>query len=430
MRLAVGLLLLTAISALALTRGWGEAPAAAQSSTPKKIAPARGPRGRPLPPESFGAKKSDIKAAQAPQTPPVSPQVHGCPFTTSISLGQTVNASLSATDCRRVPEDRYFDAYTFTVSDGQRVAISMSSASFDTYLALFDANDNLVADNDDIAANDTNSRITQPLPGGTYLIFASSFEPLRTGNYSLTLAAGTDGACTRPPSVEIFTGRPVQGTLSTSDCQEEGFHYDTYTFFASVGQQVAINLSGDFDAYLLLVGPNGEVLAEDDNGGGGTNARIPQGTGFGYLPFTGTYAIIVSSSQPEITGNYSISFTGSPTGCSSTPISIGQTINGSLSTSDCRLVTDGSFIDVYTFNGTLGQPIAISLTGAFDAYLILLNPDGSPPAEDDNGGGGTNARLPASGGFLTLPATGTYTILANSSAPNQTGDYMLSLSGT
>jgi hypothetical protein len=118
--------------------------------------------------------------------------------------------------------------------------------------------------------------------------------------------------------------------------------------------------------------------------------------------------------------------------CPSSPISIGQTINGMLSASDCVL-SDGSFYDAYTFSGTAGQQIVISMSSSdFDTYLILLGPDGALVASNDDSipNFTTNSRIPASSGFLSLPATGTYTILANSFAANETGSYSLTLSGS
>ena len=111
------------------------------------------------------------------------------------------------------------------------------------------------------------------------------------------------------------------------------------------------------------------------------------------------------------------------------PITVGQTVNGQLSAGDCVL-NDGSFADLYSFSGTTGQQIAISLnSSAFNAYLLLANPSGTVIVQNDDGGGGTNARIPAGSGFFTLPATGTYTIYANSLTAGQTGSYALTLSG-
>ena len=123
-------------------------------------------------------------------------------------------------------------------------------------------------------------------------------------------------------------------------------------------------------------------------------------------------------------------------GCAATPISFGQTINGTLSTSDCPL-DDGSFYDVYSFSATAGTQVSVLMQASFDTFLVLNNPDGSFLALDDDGGGGTNSRIPFGSGLLTLPTTGTYTIWANSFwAPGDpegdggVGAYSLTLNGS
>jgi hypothetical protein len=118
-------------------------------------------------------------------------------------------------------------------------------------------------------------------------------------------------------------------------------------------------------------------------------------------------------------------------GCASpSPIAFGQNVNGNLQNGDC-VYTDGSFYDAYTFNGTAGQKIYITLNSTqFNAYLLFYQgsyPGGALLTQDNNGGGGTNARIPATSGFLTLPATGNYTILANSVAAGESGNYTLYL---
>ena len=115
--------------------------------------------------------------------------------------------------------------------------------------------------------------------------------------------------------------------------------------------------------------------------------------------------------------------------CAPTPISIGQTVNGNLTTNDCPL-GDGTFYDTYSFAGTAGQRVAVLMTSnQFDTFLILNRPDGSTFTANDDGGGGTNSRIPPGSGFITLPTTGTYTIWANAFDPTDTtGSYSLTLS--
>lgn len=117
--------------------------------------------------------------------------------------------------------------------------------------------------------------------------------------------------------------------------------------------------------------------------------------------------------------------------CQMTSINVGQTVNGTLSTSDCRSPVRGSsyYADRYSFNATLGQQVSILLTSsAFDTYLYLLGPSGSVLTENDDGGGGTNSRIPPGSGFYSLPSSGTYIIEVTSYYQNATGAYTLSLS--
>ncbi len=115
--------------------------------------------------------------------------------------------------------------------------------------------------------------------------------------------------------------------------------------------------------------------------------------------------------------------------CLSTTITPGQTVNGNLQTGDCK-DSYNTFYDAYTFSGTAGQKIYVTMNSSqFDTYLYLIQ--GSIIlTEDDDGGGGRNSRIPATSGFLTLPTTGTYTILANAYSEGETGSYTLSLGST
>jgi len=87
--------------------------------------------------------------------------------------------------------------------------------------------------------------------------------------------------------------------------------------------------------------------------------------------------------------------------------------------------------DRYTFTGAAGQLAPLSLNAAaFDPYLYLIGPNGTVLAEDDDGGGGLNARIPAGSGFFRLPASGAYTIEVTSFEALSAGDYTLRLSVT
>lgn len=109
---------------------------------------------------------------------------------------------------------------------------------------------------------------------------------------------------------EMFTigylapgGATVSGSLSASDAvRDNGSHYDTWTVTARAGQRLAIIMESDqLDAYLLLEGQDGAVVAQDDDGGSGSNARIDY-----RVPEAGQYRVIASSYGSSETGTYRI----------------------------------------------------------------------------------------------------------------------------
>lgn len=112
-----------------------------------------------------------------------------------------------------------------------------------------------------------------------------------------------------------------------------------------------------------------------------------------------------------------------PKACVLMSIACGQTVSSSLTNDDCPL-DDGTLVDFYEFTGQSGQRVTVTLTSnAFDAFLFLLDPTPEVVATDDDGGGGTDARL-----VHTLDQTSNeWAIAANAFFPDQTGPYTLSL---
>ena len=143
------------------------------------------------------------------------------------------------------------------------------------------------------------------------------------------------------------------------------------------------------------------------------------------VPITDTNGI----TKPRIKLDAALNAIGGNNSCATTPIFAGQTINGALTTSDCRYPTSSNwFSDAYSFNGVAGQQVSITMTSAsFDTWLALIGPGGNELTTDNDGGGGTDARIPAGSGFFTLPSTGTYVIQASSNLTNATGNYAVSL---
>lgn len=108
-----------------------------------------------------------------------------------------------------------------------------------------------------------------------------------------------------------------------------------------------------------------------------------------------------------------------------TPIRVGQTVEGRLTTESRTAPEDQSYYDLYTFNGRRGERIRFTMRSKdFDAYLNVGRTDKSGGFEsldtDDDGAGGTDARVE-----LTLPADGAYAIRANTLNAGDSGAYTL-----
>ncbi len=237
-------------------------------------------------------------------------------------------------------------------------------------------------------------------------------------------------------SVPIAVGQTLTGSLANGDCQLTEMdgsltYIDFYSFNGTAGQPVSISMSSsNFDTYLLLVDPDGKVIEEDDDGGDGSNSRIPMDGGVVILPVTGQY-IIGANSYNTATGAYSVTLNARDANCAATNLNYNQTVSGMLTSADCAVNFDGDvyYTDLYTFSGTAGQQITIRMSSTVvDSYLVLDTPSGANSVSDDDGGGGNDARIPASGTY-TLPETGTYTIEATTYDAFDVGAYTLTLTG-
>jgi hypothetical protein len=103
----------------------------------------------------------------------------------------------------------------------------------------------------------------------------------------------------------------------------------------------------------------------------------------------------------------------------------GQTVEGSLTSSAPRFA-DGRPFKVFQFQGQPGRRYTATMESeAFDAYLVLARMNAGITEnlrENDDGGDGTSARL-----RFTLPASGTYLLVARSYSTGRTGAFTLRL---
>lgn len=127
----------------------------------------------------------------------------------------------------------------------------------------------------------------------------------------IILQRGTSDICA--PAQPIAGGQTINGNLESNPCfgsPNPRAYAMRYTFDAQPGQLFAASLkSSSFDAYLTLLGPQGEIIYEnDDEYFPSTNARVPN---YPYLPQigvtrAGTYTLEVSSFDDGSTGAFTL----------------------------------------------------------------------------------------------------------------------------
>lgn len=108
-----------------------------------------------------------------------------------------------------------------------------------------------------------------------------------------------------------------------------------------------------------------------------------------------------------------------------TTIVNGAPVEGFLKATSCPAGARGaaSYTDRYSFSGMAGQVVEITMnSSSFNTYLYLRNPAGTVVKSDNDGAGGTDARL-----TFELPVSGSYTIEATSYGDHATGAYTLTL---
>jgi len=242
-------------------------------------------------------------------------------------------------------------------------------------------------------------------------------------------AVGQEGNTPQPRA--LAAGQNLTGELSQNDVQRRSGKYeDVYLIQGRRGERIDLRLLSDsFDPYLVVSGPGGFSMANDDEEGQSqnTNSRLVL-----ELPADGTYRVSVTSFRSGETGAYRLQAATPAANVAvsratpATPIRIGQSVNGSLTRSDGQLAS-GEYQDQYRFSARRGQRVRIELTGTgdLDTYLMLRRPDGSQDANDDaqyNGEASLNSRIDT-----VLSEDGDYVIVATTYRPNTTGSYRLSL---
>ncbi|MCC6242926.1 MAG: Ig-like domain-containing protein [Gemmatimonadaceae bacterium] len=257
----------------------------------------------------------------------------------------------------------------------------------------------------------SSSGVVTALAAGTASILATS-EGV-SGNATITVAPDP---CTvvRP----IAVGETVSNSLSTTDCRiADSTAVQRYEFVVTEPTKIEITMNSTaFDAYLFLTNAAFSVIAEDDDGGVGVNARILR-----TIP-AGRYYVVANAYDATRFGAYQLTVRTAPAACVlGRSTAVPSTTDATLSsTTSCRQ-NDESFEDRYEVVVSTKSTLTMNLTStAFDPVLIVMDASERVVVQDDDSGAGLNASLE-----VQLEA-GRYIVLARG-YPGETGAYRLAI---
>jgi hypothetical protein len=327
----------------------------------------------------------------------------------TIALGSSQGSAITDTDPRMRGNRGPYQVWDLKGKRGQRLVIDMTSSAFDTYLYLRDSDGFLLAADDD-SGDDNNARVRTILPrNGRYRIIATSFGQAARGDYRLAISEWPAPEAPQAGKAQsIGVEDTKDGLLEPGDeFSGDGPYQDRWSFDATAGQRLRIEMtSTDVDAYLILLGPDSQVVATNDDANGRDAAIVLRAaavghytilaTTYGDAPKVGAYRLGVKTVTGEFADPGQVQ-----------EISDGQTREGQLEPGDST-TGSGSYVDAYTFRApSAGTLTAGMQSSEFDTYLTLQDANGAQLATDDDTGEGTNA-------LLTHPVTAgtTYRLLA------------------
>ncbi len=213
-----------------------------------------------------------------------------------------VNGELTNADLKdKVLTESFCKTYTYKMVEGRTYQIDMQTRAFDAFLRLENAKGEQVAADDD-SGGMLNARIIYRAPkSGDYTICAMSLGGGSTGKF--TLVVKDLKIEFKPIALKVEKGvATYTGNIVGNDQRYNNKLHKQFNIKLDEGQTYQIDhVSAAFDAYLYLVGPDGAVLAQDDDGGEGLNSRIVH-----KAAKAGTYQLIATSLGGQSTGQFTL----------------------------------------------------------------------------------------------------------------------------
>jgi hypothetical protein len=196
---------------------------------------------------------------------------------------------LRKTPCEIIPLE--FEA-------NRKYEISMSSTQMDSYLRLETPN-GLAAAFDDDSGGNLNARILYMPKSNARMNIVATCVGAKLGEFQLTVRRENENvAANAPLRSEAIRWTPADPW----DTPKERKRHQVFAFAAVPGETYTVDLqSSDFDTFLRVEEDSGKFVAENDDGGDGSNSRIVFRT---VRPMT--HRLIVTSFEEGMTGRFTL----------------------------------------------------------------------------------------------------------------------------
>lgn len=198
-----------------------------------------------------------------------------------------------------LPKDKHFtncfhQVFPCKMRAGRTYLIDLKSNDFDAFLRLEDPQGKKLAENDDGVDNLDSRLVFRPGKDDTFRIIATTIDDGQTGKFTLTVRETIEK--------EVLTVKSqLTNDLPKDKVQQGSFHRIHEVKMVKDRVYVVELTSKDFDSYLRLEDPQGQELADDDDGGGGLNSRIVF-----QAPDSAVFRVIATTLEDGATGRYQL----------------------------------------------------------------------------------------------------------------------------
>jgi hypothetical protein len=289
----------------------------------------------------------------------------------AIRLGETVVGQFDEA-AGRMTSGEVVAGYTLELAEPMRIEVHMDGMPWDASLFVIGPYFESVSADSPYYFGNGISRATLFWPG-EYRLLVRSWSPTPGAVWSLRVEPVSEAGPTEARALtpgETVTARLEPGARQAGD---------RWQFEGRAGQHLIAELeSDDFDAYLILRGPSGEVVAENDDSGGTLNSLISVP-----LRRDGTYELMATRYADGESGAYTLRVRlSTPGAIEARRLSVGTPVTGDLTTADFYDAMWGRPTHLYTLQAEAGQRLRVRLEGEGVTWE-LIDPTGAPAGSSE-----------------------------------------------